>query len=163
MKVYISGKIGEEVLSEDTRKKFAKAEEMLKAKGFETFNPTTSGLGAHAESLAKAADYKTSFYQEILLCDLTQLAQCDAIYMLADWSKSPGANVELDFAVATGKQRFWELEEDAMVFCDEYRYYNDVWLPLDEGKHKMQKAIAGKIKRLMKADLIEFDEYEEMS
>lgn len=39
MKVYISGKIGEVVISEATRKKFAKAEEMLKAKGYEVFNP----------------------------------------------------------------------------------------------------------------------------
>ena len=39
MKVYISGKIGEEVISEATRQKFAKAEEMLKAKGYEVFNP----------------------------------------------------------------------------------------------------------------------------
>jgi hypothetical protein len=29
MRVYISGKIGEEVLSEATRKKFARAEKML--------------------------------------------------------------------------------------------------------------------------------------
>lgn len=131
MKVYISGKIGEEVLSEATRQKFAKAEQMLKAKGFETFNPTTSGLGAHAESLAKAADYKTTFYQEILLCDLAQLAQCDAIYMLADWSLSNGANVELDFAVATGKERFWELEEEAKVFCDDAGNYTDAWMPIE--------------------------------
>jgi len=131
MKVYISGKIGEEGLSEATRQKFAKAEQMLKAKGFETFNPTTSGLDAHAESLVKAADYKTTFYQEILLCDLVQLAQCDAIYMLADWSLSNGANVELDFAVATGKKRFWELEEDAMAFCDESGIHADVWMPID--------------------------------
>lgn len=32
MLIYISGKIGEEVISEATRQKFAKAEEMLKAK-----------------------------------------------------------------------------------------------------------------------------------
>ena len=131
MRVYISGKIGEDVLSEATRQKFAKAEAVLTGKGFETFNPTTSGLGAHAESLARAADYKTSFYQEILLCDLAQLAQCDAIYMQADWSKSNGANVELDFAVATGKQRFWELEEDAKVFCDDAGNYIDTWIPLE--------------------------------
>lgn len=132
MKVYISGKIGEYVTSEATRQKFAKAEQMLKARGFETFNPTTSGLGRHAESIAKAADYKTSFYQEILLCDLVQLAQCDAIYMLSDWSQSNGANVELDFAVATAKQRFWQLEEDAKVFCDDAGNYVDVWMPIDQ-------------------------------
>ena len=86
MKVYISGKIGEEVLSEATRQKFAKAEQMLKAKGFETFNPTTSGLGAHAESLAKAADYKTTFYQEILLCDLATCWPTGLYRMGPTWS-----------------------------------------------------------------------------
>lgn len=131
MRVYISGKIGEKQLSETTRQKFARAEIMLRSKGFDVFNPTTSGLGAHAESLAKAANYKTSFYQEILLCDLAQLAQCEAIYMLADWSQSNGANVELDFATATGKHRYWELEEDAMVFCDDAGNYIDTWLPID--------------------------------
>ena len=131
MKVSISGKIGEEVLSEATREKFARAQRMLEAKGYEVFNPTTSGLGAHAESLAKAADYKTSFYQEILLCDLAQLAQCDAIYMLADWALSNGANVELDFAKATGKRRYWESEHDAKILHDDAESYIDVWLPID--------------------------------
>ena len=130
MRVYVSGKIGEQGVTPAIREKFARAEAMLKAKGFETFNPTTSGLGAHAESLAKAADYKTSFYQEILLCDLAQLAQCDAIYMLADWSKSNGANVELSFAIATGKQIFWELEEEAKANYG-YDNYADVWIPLE--------------------------------
>ena len=131
MKVYISGKIGEEVLSEATRQKLAKAERMLRAKGFDVFNPTTSGLGEHAEYNVENATYKTSFYQEILLCDLVQLAQCDAIYMLADWSRSNGANVELDFAVATGKQRYWELEEDAFVFGDNAGNFIDMWMPIE--------------------------------
>ena len=179
MKVYISGKIGEEVISEATRRKFAKAEEILKATGFETFNPTTSGLGAHAESLAMAADYKTSFYQEILLCDLAQLAQCDAIYMLADWSKSNGANVELSFAMATDKRIFWEQEEDAKAYYG-YDNYDDVWIPLENNESQESNARAAmdefclalqcnthefiKVnRRLMKFGLIEFDEYKEMS
>ena len=129
MKVYISGKIGEEVLSETTRQKFAKAEVMLRAKGFDVFNPTTSGLGQHAESIAKIEG--TTFYEEIMMLDLHQLKYCDAIYMLQDWSKSNGANVELDFAVATGKQLFWEQEEDAKVFCDNEGNYMGVWIPLN--------------------------------
>ena len=52
-KIYISGKIGEEVLSDETRKKFAKAEKMLRSKGYDVFNPTTSGFGATAEAFAK--------------------------------------------------------------------------------------------------------------
>ena len=70
MKVYISGKIGKDHPSPETLAKFKEAEDMLKGKGHEVFNPTTSGLGRHAESLAQAADYETSFYQEILLLTL---------------------------------------------------------------------------------------------
>jgi hypothetical protein len=40
MKVYISGKIGEEVISDATRQKFVRAEKMLEAKGYDVFNPT---------------------------------------------------------------------------------------------------------------------------
>lgn len=142
MKIYISGKIGEEGLSDATLEKFARAEQMLKAKGFETFNPTTSGLGWQAEYNVENATYKTSFYQEILLCDLVQLAKCDAIFMLADWYRSSGANVELDFAVATGKQRYWEQEDDAKVFCDDAGNYTDVWMPIttDEEKQRIREA-----------------------
>ena len=64
------------------------------------FNPTTSGLGRHAESLAQAADYDTSFYQEIMLLDLVQLAQCDAVLVLGDWHNSPGSKPELMLAMA---------------------------------------------------------------
>ena len=102
MKFYISGKIGENAPSKETLAKFKEAEEFLKEKGHEVFNPTTSGLGLHAESLARAADYDTSFYQEILLLDLVQLSQCDAVLMLPDWHQSPGTKVELMLASALG-------------------------------------------------------------
>ena len=49
-KVYIAGKIGEDILSDTTRKKFAEAEAWLKAKGYKVFNPTQSGLGIMAEN-----------------------------------------------------------------------------------------------------------------
>ena len=92
MRVYISGKIGEEVLSEATREKFAKAEAYLKGWDFEVFNPTTSGLGERAEELAKVNG--TDFYTEIMKLDLAELTKCDAIYMLTDWTDSPGAKRE---------------------------------------------------------------------
>ena len=99
-KVYISGKIGEEVLSEATREKFASAEKFLKAKGYKVFNPTTSGYGAIAENTAKANG--TTFYREILLLDIMALQQCDIICLLPDWDDSPGAKAELYFAEAIG-------------------------------------------------------------
>ena len=95
MKFYISGKIGKEDPSPETLAKFKKAEDMLRSRGHDVFNPTTSGLGRHAESLAQAADYDT-----IMLLDLVQLAQCDAVLVLEDWHNSPGSKPELMLAMA---------------------------------------------------------------
>lgn len=100
MRVYISGKIGEEVLSDATREKFAKAEAYLKGWDFEVFNPTTSGLGERAEELAR--ENGTDFYTEIMKLDLAELAWCDAIYLLTDWIDSPGAKRELSRAKELG-------------------------------------------------------------
>lgn len=138
MKVYISGKIGEEVISEATRQKFARAEEMLKAKGYEVFNPCDARWQRILEREYGNDSYVKSpwltgrfpeFYAYALLRDLMVLSTKDAIYMLADWTKSDGANVELDFARATGKQLFWESKEDALVFNNDEKLYS-VWLPL---------------------------------
>ena len=107
MKVYISGKIGEKVVSEATRQKFAKAEEMLKAKGYEVFNPTTSGYGKLADEKVREAmlqGKKTDWYQEILKLDLDALSFCDGIYLLKDYKESDGARIEYDFALANKKK-----------------------------------------------------------
>ena len=119
-KVYISGKIGEEVLSEATRQKFSSAEKFLKAKGYKVFNPTTSGYGAIAENTAKANG--TTFYREILLLDIMALQQCDIICLLPDWDESPGAKAE-----------FWSRDGA----------YNSVKVPcpMCEGTGKMQPVI----------------------
>ena len=130
MKVYICGKIGEEVLSSETREKFARAEKMLRSNGYDVFNPTTSGFGESAE--LAAVRYGTSFYKEIIIYDLAALKQCDAIYMLSDWEKSPGANVEYDYAVATGIKRLWENKADATVFWDDEETVSEVWLPIKD-------------------------------
>ena len=103
MKFYISGKIGEEKPSKATLAKFKQEEDLLREEGHEVFNPTTSGLGRHAESLVQAANYETSFYQEILLLDLVQLSQCDAVLMLPDWHSSNGTKAELMLAQALHK------------------------------------------------------------
>lgn len=97
-KVYIAGKIGEDYPSEATLRKFERAEQFIQSRGYDTFNPTRSGLGAKAEVLAK--EKGTDFYREIMLLDLEALSRCDAICMLPDWRKSPGAKVEFRFALA---------------------------------------------------------------
>ena len=140
MRVYISGKIGEEVISEATRQKFARAEAMLKAKGYEVFNPTCEEWQRHVRMMyekdrqSNCPWLEGSFpdlYGYTLLRDQMVLSTKDAIYMLADWIKSDGANVELDFARATGKQIFWENEEDAKVFCDDIEEWSEEWLPIE--------------------------------
>lgn len=99
-RVYISGKIGEDIPSADTRRKFASAERYLRALGYDVFNPVTSGLGAQAEMAAQRNG--TSFYSEILLLDLLELKRCDVICLLPDWNSSPGAVAERYFAAAIG-------------------------------------------------------------
>lgn len=139
MRVYISGKIGGEVISDATRQKFARAEEMLKAKGYQVFNPCDERWQRilkreyEHDSYVKSpwlTDKFPDFYAYCLLRDLMVLSTKDAIYMLADWTESDGANVELDFARATGKQLFWESKEDALVFRNDEEHYN-VWLPIE--------------------------------
>lgn len=119
MKVYISGKIGEAVISESTRQKFARAEELLKAKGYEVFNPTDEHWEEHLKK--RYEEYKKTyqpytdgrmldFYTYSLLRDLMALSVKDAIYMLPDFLDSKGAKAEYAFAIATGKQVYYDGE-----------------------------------------------------
>lgn len=108
-KVYIAGKIGEDYPSEATLWKFDRAEKLLQSIGYDTFNPTRSGLGAKAEALAK--EKGTDFYREIMLLDLEALASCDAICMLPDWNESPGAEVEFRFAEAIGLEIMYKTRD----------------------------------------------------
>jgi len=139
MRVYISGKIGEEVISDTTRQKFARAEEMLKAKGFEVFNPTSEKW---QESLRKWYEKDRrleerwiegtfpDFYGYCLLRDLMVLATKDAVYFLDDWDKSDGANTEHSYAMAAKKKLLWQRLEDAQVFHDDDETAEEVWLPI---------------------------------
>lgn len=122
MKVYISGKIGEEVISEATRRKFAQAEEMLKAKGYEVFNPTDERWQKALKEEYEIQYYdrkKTipaasqDFYAYCLLRDQMAMAIKDAVYFLSDWHKSPGATSEYHFAKAIKKRMFFQNHSDA--------------------------------------------------
>ena len=129
IKFYISGKIGEEVPSPETLAKFKAAEDMLKGKGFEVFNPTTSGLGILAESLAQKNG--TTFYEEILLLDLQELKKCDAIYMLKDWDRSKGAMLERDYARCIKMDCYWQDDMHARLFSDNPIVWKESWIPLE--------------------------------
>lgn len=133
MRIYISGKIGEEVISDATRQKFARAEEMLRAKFGEdatVINPASEEFSRYLDIHFRSLGFRPE-YKDILLYDLNWLCTCDSIYMLADWTKSGGANVELDFARASGKKILWENEEDAKIFTDEAGNHTDIWLPIE--------------------------------
>ena len=118
MRVYISGKIGEAVISDTTRKKFAKAQKELEAKGYEVFNPTSEewqnhlmiGYGKDIQQTMSLGCGTMSKYAYFLLRDLMALATKDAIYMLKDWTKSFGARAEREFALANGIEVIYEEE-----------------------------------------------------
>lgn len=135
MRVYISGKIGEEVISEATREKFARAEEMLE----KHFNPEFDMIinpasEAFQDTMRQAFEWRElrRNLPDILLYDLQWLRTCDAIYFLDDWDKSNGANVEHSYAMATGKKMLWQRLEDAQVFHGDNETADDVWLPTEE-------------------------------
>lgn len=134
MKFYISGKIGEEVISEATREKFARAERMLKAKGYEVFNPTCEEWQRHVWVMYEKDRHSKEpwldgmfpdLYGYTLLRDLMVLSAKDAIYMLNDWRKSPGATAEYYFAKATGKRMLFADRHDACEHLIE-RMYREV-------------------------------------
>jgi len=125
-RVYISGKIGEEVISDATRLKFAKAEEMLKAKGYEVFNPCDEKWQATLRR-----DYekeKLSPGNLILEGKFPTFYAYALVYFLDDWEASSGANTELSFAMATGIRRLWQSATDAAVYSDDGEKTEDVWL-----------------------------------
>ena len=125
MKVYISGKIGEEIISDETRAKFAAAERVILERGHGVFNPTdpdwVDGMRQNYESAVKSfGDAVVPEYEYILMKDIIQLSHADAIYMLADWKQSPGARAEYAFAEAVGKRFFFEDRFQACEYlCDE--------------------------------------------
>ena len=135
MRVYISGKIGEEVISEATREKFARAERMLEQHLNPEFdmiiNPASE---AFQDTMRRAFEWRElrRNLPDILLYDLQWLRTCDAIYFLDDWDKSNGANVEHSYAMATGKKMLWQRLEDAQVFHGDNETADDVWLPTEE-------------------------------
>ena len=113
-RIYISGKIGEEVISEQTREKFNKAEEILNLQGYDVFNPADELWQQFLEHNYQSAQFVGSDildkYAYFLLKDIEKLAKCDAIYMLADWHDSPGATAEHAYAKACKKEIVYEKE-----------------------------------------------------
>lgn len=89
MIVYISGGITGVV---DYKERFAAAEKRLKEKGYIVLNPAALPEGLTHEA-----------YMQICL---PMVRVADAIYLLADWQKSPGATAEF-FAARKDKKIIW--------------------------------------------------------
>lgn len=112
-RIYISGKIGEEVIRLETRLKFEGAAEMLRSRGYDVFNPTDAEW---QESLRKGFDRdrivqpngdRVGFYAYALLRDLMVIATCDGVLFLDDIRKSPGGLKEYQYCLATGIRCFF--------------------------------------------------------
>lgn len=130
MKVYISGKIGEDVISDATREKFKAAEEMLQSMGHEVFNPASEAWqrvlrNDYLEDKKRKNPYLNGdfpdFYTYAILRDNMIIATKEAIFMIYDWNDSPGAKAELAFAKATKKKILWQNKLDAI------KYLRDKW------------------------------------
>ena len=126
MRVYISGQIGELEPSPSTIEKFAKAEEKLRARGFDVFNPISRDASKCAKKILEEIE-KAHFeegtclpdiYSIILTLDILQLSHCHAIYLLADFRLSPGARAEQAFAIATNKKRFFQNAFHARTYLE---------------------------------------------
>lgn len=106
--------MGEMELSVATREKFQRAEELLESMGHDVGNPADERWQAQLKESYSIGYQGTQdpmdFYSYVLLADQTLLSTCDAICLLPDWRKSPGARSELAFAQATGK-KIYELSE----------------------------------------------------
>ena len=87
MRVYISGPI---TGTKDYMKRFAETEEKLKKDGYSVINPAK----------VNAMMPEDTTYEEYMTMSIIMLDMCGAIYMMAGWEKSCGANREYGYALA---------------------------------------------------------------
>lgn len=87
MRVYISGAI---TGTDDYMERFARAEGMLADAGYSVINPAA----------VNAMLPQDMTYEEYMAHDMFLMDMCDAVYMLAGWEQSRGANREYGYALA---------------------------------------------------------------
>lgn len=120
MKIYISGKIGRPI-DEEIKDKFYKAYFALMEKhGLTPDDIVNPASDSYQYDLKRMLDsWKENDiilgrnfdeYKETLLYDMAKIRQCNAIYMLKDWTTSLGARAEHSFALAGGLEVMYEEE-----------------------------------------------------
>lgn len=89
LRVYVSGPISG-LTVEVARRRFDNAKALLTKSGYDVVTPFDNGLPADAP------------YPDHMKADIRLLLDCDAIFMLPDWDRSPGACAEHKVAEACG-------------------------------------------------------------
>lgn len=96
-KIYIAGKVSGEPLAECTMK-FGRAQKLIESLGFEVINP-----------LQIVDDWKTPWQKAMKMC-ITAMMDCDAIFLLTDYTDSLGAMIEKKLAYDVKMLVFYDLE-----------------------------------------------------
>ena len=119
--IYISGKIGPQGITPETRARFTRVAEWLLTQGHSVMNPTAEHWQAWLnQKLAMRASYDKRHgitpYARILALDIDRLKEADVILLLQGWQDSPGSVAEKAFAEATGKEVWHEEDFDIVTY-----------------------------------------------
>ena len=95
MKIYISGAV---TGTDDYLERFSRAEEQLKAQGFEVINPAA----------VNAILPKSTSYGQYMEMSQIMLSFCDCVFMLNGWENSRGAKQEFALAVLDEMKIYFE-------------------------------------------------------
>lgn len=101
MKVYVAGKISGKPPYQYVSE-FRHAASILKIRGFKVINPVTLNSSLATQEFD---------YEDMMKLCFAAIDVCDAIYMLEDWSDSPGARREHEYALNKGKKIIYQTVE----------------------------------------------------
>ncbi len=114
-RIYVSGRMTG--LPEFNYPEFNRRSEILAEMGWDVWNPAAmpfTGITADGE-IPNENNSSLDLYARIIRRDFAGLLTCDAMYMLADWWKSPGASCEWALAKNLDLEIFYENPLPEMV------------------------------------------------